>query len=327
MNAEQANHDQQEQPGTIPESGTLADDYSTGFDAFVSKSEPKESDDYGDDAHKAGEIREDSAEKSAEASAPQAKDEKDPEDHVENSQKYKSMMGRLDKEREANRFLKEQLQQQAGRRRGHADDYNASAYEKAIIPDEIKEDVDAFKKQFPEYSEIIESKGRAGDRIRKLLSDYGAEVAAVQADNVILMNEVRSSKDSIARQLGDYVSISHEQQVYAAHPDFAEMQPDQKGVFFSEMEDWIDSLPRVQGNEMRRVFEEGSTKETIKLFADFKKHKNSNSQQNQINLRRQQAINDGLAVPASARGAHRAAPVFKPDDYSGGFAAACRKRG
>lgn len=321
MNAEQINDDQQEQPGTIPESGAAADDYSSGFDAFASKSEPKEADDYGGD-HTAEEIKKDPAEKSAEARAPQAT-----EDNVENSQKYRSMMGRLDKEREANRLLKEQLQQQTERRLGHADDYNASAYEKATIPDDIKEDVDAFKKQFPEYSEIIESKGRTGDRIRKLLSDYGAEVAAVQADNAVLKQEIRSSKDAIAQQLGDYAGLSHEHQVYAAHPDFADMLPDQKGVFFNEMEEWIDSLPRVKGNEMRRVFEEGSTKETIKLFADFKAHKKNKSQQNQTNLRRQQAINDGMAVPSSARGAHRTVPVFKPDDYSGGFADACRKKG
>lgn len=323
MNAEQqVNQYQQElEQAGIPEDGSLADDYSSGFDDFVAKAAPNEADDY-----KNGDLKQRETGENQDAKPPtQEQEGADSDDQVKNSQEYKSMMGRLAKEREANRILNEQLQ--AERRRGHTDDYRQDTAAKADIPDDIKDDVEAFKKAYPEYAEVIEAPGRVGDRIRKLLSDYGAEVAAVQADNAVLKQEIRSSKDAIAQQLGDYAGLSHEQQVYAAHPDFADMLPDQKGVFFNEMEEWIDSLPRVKGNEMRRVFEEGSTKETIKLFADFKAHKKNKSQQNQTNLRRQQAINDGMAVPSSARGAHRTVPVFKPDDYSGGFADACRKKG
>lgn len=129
--------------------------------------------------------------------------------------------------------------------------------------------------------------------------------------------------------MADQVAIGHEQQIYAAHPDFAEMDNTSKVKFFEDLSRWIEDQPGREYREWDRIFNNGSTKETIKLFEAFKKSQ-SHNKSNEVNLtknKRQQAISDGLAVPVNARSASgRFSKTIDPDDYSGAFAEAVRQK-
>lgn len=326
MNAElnvNNNVDQEAAPATIPDH-SAADGYSSGFDDFVTNKayDYPEADDV---AKPEAQKPEEPEVKEEDSYSPESIDVDNPPEVLKDHPFYKSMKGRVDLERKRADELAARLRSAEEERRFN--NQRRAEVEKAAIPEDMKEDIEAFKKQFPEFSDVIEMAGRDGEHARALLSEYGSTVAATHARAVVAEARARDVADSMSKQIGDYVGITHEQQVFAAHPDFAEMTPDKKGQFFRDMETWIDSLPRVQGNEMRRVFDHGSTRETIRLFAEFKKANQANINKTIQNNKRQQAISDGLAVPSSARGSMRTGGKFaSADDYSGGFMEACRRK-
>ena len=244
-----------------------------------------------------------------------------PEEDETQKANYKSLLGRHQRLQEEVRQLREQRQQPPPQQA-------QPVFEKAEIPEDMRDDVEAFKKQFPEYSALIEVKGREGDKLRGILSEYGANLAAVQAENLVTRIELARSKQEVSYRVNQQAAISHEQQIYSAHPDFASMDVSGKREFLESVREWIEDLPMKEARKWEAVYHRGNTGETIQLFNEFKKHhttsQNNSKQQN--SARRQQTIEDGLAVPASARGIRTGSSRPEPDDYTSGFMAACRGR-
>lgn len=263
-------------------------------------------------------------------SEPESKDvQQQPEEDETQKDNYKSLLGRHQRLQEEARQLREQQQRLLQQQQ-----QSQPVFEKAEIPEDMKDDVEAFKKQYPEYSALIEVKGREGDRLRRILSEYGVDHAAGHADILVSKIETAMSKQETLRtakeQADRMAKVIHEQQLFTAHPDFAAFDPSKKREFLEGLENWIKKtpMPFEESAYWNRVYHEGSTHETIQLFNEFKKRhttsQNNSKQQN--TARRQQSIEDGLAVPASARGIRTGSSRPEPDDYTSGFMAACRGR-
>lgn len=247
-------------------------------------------------------------------------DEEVPEE-FRNTQHYKSMFGRIEKERLEKEALKEKLKGiEASQRQLTQQQQQRPVFEKAEIPEEIKEDIAEFKKQFPEYGDLIELKGKEGDRLRSLLTEYGANFASVQAENLVVRIEAARAKQDLSRQMADQIAIGHEQQIYAAHPDFAEMDNTSKVKFFEDLSRWIEDQPGREYREWDRIFNSGSTKETIRLFEAFKQSRSQTkpNESSAAKNKRSQAIEEGLAVKTGARHIN---PSRKADlgDFGGGW--------
>ena len=318
------------QESQVPDvSGNTADqsdDYSDGFMAAVkgeASQQPQEnngSDQNIDDGNQ--QARDDHKDKNLVPEASQEEDETQKDN-------YKSLLGRHQRLQEELRLLKERQQIEASR--PQQPPQRQQEFEKAEIPEELKDDVEAFKKQYPEYSALIELKGREGDRIRGVLSEFGASMAAMQADTLVTRLELARSKQEVTQRVSHQAAISHEQQIYAAHPDFAALEPSKKREFLEGIRGWIEEMPFREAQHWDRVFSEGSTQDTIQLFNEFKRSRytttQNNSKQQITNASRQQKIEDGLAVPSSARGARTGqSRPSEPDEYTSGFLAACRGR-
>lgn len=241
-------------------------------------------------------------------------------DEFKNTHHYKSMFGRIEKERLEKEALKEKLRNYEATQKQSQQQTQRPSFERAEIPEDMKEDVAEFKRQYPEYADLVELKGREGDRIRSLLSGYGVDIAAVQAENIVNRIEVARSKQEVSQQVAQQIAISHEQQIYAAHPDFAELDPEKRLTFLDGIRDWIDEQPMKDARKWERVFNEGTTKETVALFSEFKKHLSNKNNTKQSNTRRQQAIDDGLAVKAGARTISHSSRKIDTGDYGGGWA-------
>ena len=282
-----------------------SDDYSDGF---MQALEPEQEG-----------LQQPEPEQEKEVSEPEKKEpEQQPEEDETQKDNYKSLLGRHQRLQEEVRQLREQRQQPPPQQ-------TQPVFEKAEIPEDMKDDVEDFKKQFPEYSALIDVKGREGDKLRGILSEYGANLAAVQAENLVTRIELLArSKQEVNQQ----AAISHEQQIYTAHPDFASMDVSGKREFLESVREWIEDLPMKEARKWDAVYHGGNTGETIQLFNEFKKRhtttQNNSKQQN--SARRQQSIEDGMAVPASARGVRTGQSRPDPDDYTSGFVAACRGR-
>lgn len=303
-----------------------SDDYSDGFMAAVkgeASQQPQENNGSDQDIDGGSQrARDDQKDRD---SAPEASQEED-ETQKDN---YKSLLGRHQRLQEETRLLREQQQ-----RLSQSQQQKQPVFEKAEIPEELKDDVEAFKKQYPEYAGLIEIKGREGDSIRGLLAEYGANIAAVRAESLVTRLELAKSRNEVTQRVSEQVAISHEQQIYAAHPDFAALDGSGKWKYLEDIRDWIEDLPMKEARHWDAVYKNGDTKETIQLFNEFKRNRSqndtttkNNSKQQITNASRQQKIEDGLAVPSSARGARTGqSRSSDPDEYTSGFLAACRGR-
>ena len=308
-----------------------SDDYSDGFNAAVSgepeaKAVPEDSGGTGSDGGQKPEEKEESSQPKPDVAQEEDETQKD---------NYKSLLGRHQRLQDEIRQLRDAQQKSLSQQQSQPE--QKQSFEKADIPEELKDDVEAFKKQYPEYSALIELKGREGDRIRGILSEYGTNLAAVQAENLVTRLELVKSRQEVSQRVNQQAErqaeIIHEQQIFSAHPDFASLEPAKKREFLEGMEEWIGNMPFKEARHWNKVFENGKTHETIKLFSEYKRYcqnnttTQNNSQQKNNASRRQQAIDDGLAVPASARGA-RAGTGVKPDVdvYTSGFLTVCGGR-
>lgn len=253
---------------------------------------------------------------------PETIDTENPPEALKDHPYYKSMKGRVDRERRRADELEARLR--AVESEKPKQQSQPMQFEKAEIPEDLKEDVEAFKKAYPEYADVIEMKGKTGDRIRKLLYDYGGEVAAVQADNFILMSEVRASRAEVSKKISEYEGMTFEQHIYKDHPDFGKLSKEGKHQFLDNIKDWIEDQPLKDARKWERIYDTGTAAELSELFTEFKnsQNKNNQSQRNNQNDKRRQAIDDGLAVPSSARGI-RKPPAKSREDYAGAFEEAC----
>ena len=306
------NTGQQQETGTAT-SDNGVDDYSAGFMASLA---PEQEDNkeipIPDEKHEPviHEKKEDQGEDPA-TSAEQEEDETQKDN-------YKSLLGRHQRLQEETRLLREQQQ-----RLSQSQQQKQPVFEKAEIPEELKDDVEAFKKQYPEYAGLIEIKGREGDSIRGLLAEYGANIAAVRAESLVTRLELAKSRNEVTQRVSEQVAISHEQQIYAAHPDFAALDGSGKWKYLEDIRDWIEDLPMKEARHWDAVYKNGDTKETIQLFNEFKRNRSQNDTTTQNNskqhIKRRQAIEDGLAVPAGARQTSHLSRKTDKNDFSGGW--------
>lgn len=315
------NTGQQQETGTDT-SDNGVDDYSAGFNSIDDLGE------LSDLTGKAAEKTEYHGEKGEQDKSAQTKDDGEAgetseqqehgEEYETQKDNYKSLLGRHQRLQEETRLLREQQQ-----RLSQSQQQKQPVFEKAEIPEELKDDVEAFKKQYPEYAGLIEIKGREGDSIRGLLAEYGANIAAVRAESLVTRLELAKSRNEVTQRVSEQVAISHEQQIYAAHPDFAALDGSGKWKYLEDIRDWIEDLPMKEARHWDAVYKNGDTKETIQLFNEFKRNRSQNDTTTQNNskqhIKRRQAIEDGLAVPAGARQTSHLSRKTDKNDFSGGW--------
>lgn len=246
---------------------------------------------------------------SSEYSEPQSSDE-DLEELKRKAHGYESMLGRLKKEQQRAAELEQQL---AG--------YRAPQQEQQ--PASIDDDIEAEIAQLPEEVQpLFRENSREGNRVRKLLEEYGQEHALSVAD----MIQSKRSLEAYQRQVqGDNVrrmKEEHDRILSEAFPEYADafngdtakMQSLLQGV-----NTWINSLPYAQGVEMTRIVQGGTAREVVSMLNEYKKSSTAGKKAAVKNL----ALNN-LAVPS--RGGTPPAAQADINDYDAAFEEAVRQR-
>lgn len=210
------------------------------------------------------------------------------------SQEDKSWFGRLKKSQSENDSLRQRiaaLEQQSNR---------AQAYEsvKVTIPEELREDIDIFKKAYPQLALAAELPGLEGDIVRKQIAEYGADYAAGTALAVVKdynLREEQHKKGVAAYRAG----------VFAKRPDISKMPVKEYEAYSYEVKAWI--LRNPDHEEQDRLLKTYNAEEgydtpdhLVNLFNEFDKSKSQASINASKQNKRRQSIDEGLAVPTNA---------------------------
>ena len=207
---------------------------------------------------------------------------------------YKSMLGRLQKEQqerrrieEEKRRLEQQLQQDASPQRHPGVQATAQqsgpAPEAAQIPEDIKEDVDSFARDFPEYSNLVQEKGPDGDKLRKRLKDYGPEIASAMAEAISArreasaeigrLKEARTQEQQAAKQRQ---AEEHFSRIFSEVPEYGELRTDRSRAeelqqYHNALWEWVGNKSYREAVEMEKALKEGdapSVSGVLKQFQD-----------------------------------------------------------
>ena len=283
-------------------------------------------------------------------------DEDIPEDLRKAGQKYDSMEGRLRKEREelerkAREYenIKSQLQiAQEERRRitealieARQQPAQAAPAQQQLPIAEISEDVrdeaEVFAKEYPELSPLLFYPGREGQKLRKLLKDYGADVAATHGNSVMANYKMAQTETQVRQQFQAYDHRTQQQQqemqarlenerrqahyhqIYSAVPDYAAIATDPSRradleTFHARLSDWVESKPHREAARMLDILRQGDARSVVTVLSQFQ---SENHQSARPSDARRSAARAATAIPSRASAPPRGAP--DPHDTQGAF--------
>ena len=178
--------------------------------------------------------------------------------------KYDSMMGRFKAAQQENKELRDRLTalEEAEKKR-----QQAAPKEEEPEP---TEDLDGIAE---EYRPMFKEKGADGDRMRKMLEDFGPEYAQNYAETVKIKRDMAESKEQIQRQIEDDRLQKHRDALAKAAPEFADaiQGRDEQGWndLINGVRAWIDTLPYAEGAKMTRIADSGTTAEVADMLGKY----------------------------------------------------------
>jgi hypothetical protein len=284
-----------------------------------------------------------------------------PEDLRKAGQRYDSMEGRLRKEREelerkAQEYeaLKAELQAaQTERRRvtealiqarqGQQPAQQAAPAKQPLqlaeIPEAIKDEAENFAREYPELTPLLRYPGKEGEKLRKMLGEYGVDVAATHGRAVMAEYKLFQTENNVRRQFGNLEQRAvqqqremqqrlenerrqaHYHQIYSAVPEYAQMATDPSRrsdlqAYHARLTDWVESKPHREASRMLNVLRRGDAPSVVEVLTRFQTEAANNQPARHANARRSAAM-AASAMPSRATSPPRGAP--DPNDTQGAF--------
>ena len=201
--------------------------------------------------------------------------------------KYDSMMGRLKSSQDENRTLREQL----ARMQARMAEQNVTEKERPASS------VDGLEEIPGELHEFFLEQSLEGDRLRRVLDEYGPEQAAFAAENLRERRELRGVRDSFTQDYEQERIDRHRNAVANACPDYADAilgnDKAKTDELFSGVRAWIGTLPYEEGVRMMQYAQEGTTAQTIELLNRYHAYRKGGAQERVRNL-----AASNMAVPS-----------------------------
>lgn len=200
-----------------------------------------------------------------------------------------SMQGRLEAERRKTADLEAQLRAAQARANATPAQQNAdqsasstAAFGKPILSSSVDEDtrilVDEFSKANPELAPLIVEDSKDGERMRRILGEYGADHTATAAEFVIAKRNVLAAEAQRVQAARAEVVVRHYNTLAENHPEFAEAligvsdeARQQRAEFTAQIQEWVGRLPYDQGLYASNVLKGGTTAQVSFVIGEFKK--------------------------------------------------------
>jgi hypothetical protein len=297
---------------------------------------------------------------------------------------YQSMLGRLQAEQRARKAEREELarmRDEMARMRGHAPAPGANqgyqgqqpvqgqpqqqgqqqAHQQAQqareplpmaeISDDIKDEAENFTKDYPDLVPLLRYPGREGEKLRKLLAEYGPDVAALHGQNV--MSQYRLAQTE--RQMGQRLSqaemaakqarqealqqieqdrkAKHYAEIATHHPEVQWMSDPQRrnnyAAFRRDLNEWVLDRPQREARHIEQVLASGSAPDIVTLLNEYKRDRQGrqagkDNGQNRSNQERERMAQAAAAVPGRP-GIPKAGHAPPQDDFQAAWQEAVRR--
>lgn len=218
------------------------------------------------------------------------------------AQLYDAEQGRLRQTQDRLRQAQEELKNLRASGAGQAD---AVGKPLAEVPEDIREDVEAFAKAKPKYAAFMAEDSGDGERLRKALAEYGPDHVIVEemADRIADKRGRLNGTVAAVEQAAADLHEAHFAVIHTAHPDYGALQsadmsvPENKAkldAYKARVDAWAEAKPGKDYVEIQRIRTEGTAQEVCALLSRFKEETGPKARQEKT----RQAAEAALAPPS-----------------------------
>lgn len=201
----------------------------------------------------------------------------------------RSMQGRLEAERRKNAELLAQLRSLESRAPAQPASPATSltapatslAFAQPIKADSVDEEariqISEFVKANPELAPLIVEDSKDGERMRRILSEYGGDHTATAAEMVVEKRRMVAAEAQRVQATQKEIVVNHYKRLAADHPEYADAMVGTTDESFAkrahlqeEIQAWISTLPYDQGVYAANAIAQGTTDEVSFVLEQFK---------------------------------------------------------
>ncbi len=232
---------------------------------------------------------------------------------------YDSMLGRLQAEQRARQQEQQELaraRDELARMRGHAPapvhqdqqvpqghgnqpapqhvapTQPAAPLSMVEIPEDIKEEAEAFSRDYPDLTPLLRYPGREGEKLRKLLAEYGPDVAALHGQNVMSQYRMSQAEQQMAQRLSQaemaakqareesLAQVEHDRkarhyaEIGSQHPEVQWMFDPRKqqdyAAFRRGLDEWVMDRPMREAQYVQQVLAQGTATDVSAILSAYK---------------------------------------------------------
>ena len=210
----------------------------------------------------------------------------------------------------------------------------------AEIPDDIKEEAASFTRDYPELAPLLHFPGKEGQKLRKLLADYGPDVASIHGNAVManyrlaqaqeqFQGQLTQSEQRVLQQqqemqarLENERKQSHYERIYTSVPDYAALATDpsrrqELEQFHSALSEWAESKPHRDYAQISQILKQGDADSVVHVLRQFQSEQQFSGVQQPAHSGRQAAARAAQAIPSRSSGPPRGRP--DPNDIHSAF--------
>lgn len=210
----------------------------------------------------------------------------------------------------------------------------------AEIPEDIKEEATAFSRDYPELAPLLHYPGREGQKLRKLLADYGPDVASIHGNAVManynlqqtraqFQGQLTQSEQRVLHQQQEMQSRlenerkqSHYERVYTSVPDYAALATDpsrrqELEQFHTALSEWAESKPHRDYAQISQILKQGDADSVVNVLRHFQSEQPFTGSQQPAQTGRQAAARAAQTIPSRSSGPPRGRP--DPNDIHSAF--------
>ena len=141
------------------------------------------------------------------------------------------------------------------------------------LPEDLAEDAKEFEQLYPRLAPLLRQPGPEGDRVRRVLRESGADIAALAAENVMLRQEIQTVDTGVkarSRQEQQAQLTSRHPEVSGAFAPEGSPERQSADAFLAEVEAWIRGMPYGEAAPKMEALQRGTFEQAATLFDEFK---------------------------------------------------------
>ena len=224
------------------------------------------------------------------------------EDKGTDDQRYNSMMGRLKAAQQENSRMKSEFADMQARIRDLQSQLAAKQEPPAQpVPVEGTEGLP------DEVRALVQERSSDGEKMRRVLEEYGPEHMSVLAQAVLARREMQNDAAQMRKQFAGDVRERHEMALAETFPEFADAILGRDAAKTAELQDgiqaWIGQLPYAEGAEMQRILGNGTTYEVSGMLAKYRQFRTGSAKPRANtpppNGQAQKLAQSNIAVPSA----------------------------